>query len=116
MYVVDPVSGRIGNELSGFGLPYRIAITPDGRTAVVTDPGNEKIHIIDAQTKRTRFVIDAAAGSSPQGVTIGSDGRSAFVTLKGVGRVAQIELETGKIVRDLTVGGGSDGVAVAPRP
>jgi YVTN family beta-propeller protein len=124
VYVVDVAAGTVAAQLTGFGLPYRMAITPDGRTAVITDPSDEKVHIVDVRTRRTRSVIavpplaspDSAgsSASSPQGVVIGADGRTAYVTLKAAGRVALIDIDTGRIVREISVGGGSDGVGVAP--
>ena len=55
-------------------------------------------------------------GASPQGVTIGPDGKTAFVTLKAAGHVVVVDLASAKIVKELVVGGGSDGVGVARRP
>jgi DNA-binding beta-propeller fold protein YncE len=116
--VVDPVAGTELGRIDGFGMPYRIGITPDARTAVISDPGAERIHIADVATRKVRTTIDVPAGeggpASPQGVTMSRDGRWAFVTLKGAGQVAIVDIAGGKIVRRVTVGGGSDGVGFSP--
>ncbi|MBC7843343.1 MAG: hypothetical protein H7099_13565 [Gemmatimonadaceae bacterium] len=124
VYVLDGATGRVITTIEGFGMPYRIGITPDAKTAIVSDPGGEKIHIVDVPTHTVRHVIDVPAISpsegatavpaSPQGVTIARDGRTAFVTLKAVGRVAVVDIETGSIRTTLRVGAGSDGVGYSP--
>lgn len=124
VYVLNGDTGAITNTLTGFGMAYRLGITPDGKTAIISDPGAERIHLVDVATKATRAVIDVPAmappdstnttASSPQGVTISRDGRTAFVTLKAVARVAVVDIATAKIVSLLPVGAGSDGVGYSP--
>lgn len=124
VYVLDGATGAITARIDGFGFPYRIGITPDTRTAVVSDPGSEKIHLVDVTSRKVRSVIDvpsmsaadgaAAVPASPQGVTISRDGQFAFVTLKAVGRVAVVDIARSVILRTLPVGAGSDGVGYSP--
>jgi YVTN family beta-propeller protein len=123
--VVDLRSAAIVDTLRGFGLPYRMAISPDGRTAVVTDPIKARVRVFDAATRRQRFDIAVAAdslvstaevagSSSPEGVAISRDSRWAFVTLQGRNRVATIDLERGAIIALAPTGNWSDGVAFSP--
>jgi YVTN family beta-propeller protein len=119
VYAVNGSTGAVVAKLEGFGMPYRIGITPDGRTAVISDPGAERVHIADVATHKIRSTIDVppvsgAGGASPQGVTISRDGRTAFVTLKAASKVAVIDIASAKITSQLDVGGGSDGVGVSP--
>jgi DNA-binding beta-propeller fold protein YncE len=120
--VVDTRSGAVVDTLRGFGLPYRLAISADGRRAVITDPVKGTIRIFDVPTRRERFTIDVPRDSlvataevpdspSPEGVTIAPDGRWAFVTLQGRNRVVTIDLERGKIVGWAPTGTWSDGIA-----
>ncbi len=124
VYVLNAETGAVQHTIPGFGMPYRIGITPDGKTAVVSDPGAEKIHLVDvaAHTVRSVIAVEARAGadgavvpSSPQGVTVSRDGTTAFVTLKAVGRVAVVDIASAKILGTLTVGEGSDGVGYTAR-
>lgn len=124
VYVLDGATGAQIATIEGFGMPYRIGITPDARTAIVSDPGSEKIHIVDVKSHTVRRVVAVPAmaptegaptvPASPQGVTIARDGRTAFVTLKAVGRVAVLDIATGTIGATLPVGAGSDGVGYSP--
>ena len=122
--VFNPSTGDKLAEIEGFGLPYRMSITPDGRTAVISDPGSERVVIADVKTHAVRTTIDmtkapgmppdAGEHPSPQGVILSRDGKTAFVTLKGLGKVAVIDIATAAITKILTVGGGSDGVGFSP--
>jgi YVTN family beta-propeller protein len=120
--VVDTRSGVATDTLRGFGLPYRLAVSPDGRRAVITDPVNATIRIVDADTRRQRFAIDVprdslvataeAPGSpSPEGVVISRDSKWAFVTLQGRNRVVTVDLERGVITGYAPTGTWSDGIA-----
>jgi YVTN family beta-propeller protein len=120
--VVDTRTGVATDTLRGFGLPYRLAVSPDGRRTVITDPMKATVRVFDVDSRHERFVIDVprdslvataeAPGSpSPEGVTISSDSRWAFVTLQGRNRVATIDLERGVIVGYAPTGAWSDGIA-----
>lgn len=117
--VLNGETGAVERTLPGFGMPYRLGITPDGKTAVISDPGAERIHLYDVATKKPKTVIEVppvnGGPASPQGVTISRDGSTAFVTLKAVGQVAVVDIASATIVKTLTVGAGSDGVAYSPR-
>jgi DNA-binding beta-propeller fold protein YncE len=118
VFVLDATTGAVRHRIGGFGMPYRIGITPDGTRAVVSDPGAERIHIIDAVAHTIRATIDVppqnGTPASPQGVTMGPDGATAFVTLKGAALVAIVDIAAARIVRTIAVGAGSDGVGYSP--
>jgi DNA-binding beta-propeller fold protein YncE len=117
--VFNTTTGDKVAQIDGFGMPYRMAITPDGASAVISDPGAERVFIADVKTHTIRAMLDMATGGngehpSPQGVTLSRDGQIAFVTLKALGKVAVIDVGSGRIVKTLDVGGGSDGVGFSP--
>lgn len=120
--VVDAEAGRAIDTLRGFGLPYRLAVTPDGRTAIVTDPVHGNVRIFDAATRRQRVLIDipregivataeVPGSPSPEGITTSPDSRWAFVTLQGRNLVATIDLQHGTISGYAPTGNWSDGIA-----
>ncbi len=124
VYVLNGTTGDVLHKLEGFGMAYRVGITPDGKTAVISDPGSEKIHIADVASHQVRTVIDVApmpptdgaapVPSSPQGISMAPDNAFAYVTLKAVAKVAVVDLQRGVIVKYLPVGAGSDGVGYSP--
>jgi len=123
--VVDLRTGTATDTLRGFGLPYRLAVSPDGRRAVVTDPMKATVRVFDTSNRRERFTIDIPRDSivataevpgspSPEGLAISPNSRWAFVTLQGRNRVITIDLERGTIVGWAPTGTWSDGIAYSP--
>ena len=123
--VVAPAAGSTAGTLSGFGMPYRLAVTPDSRTVVITDPPNAVVRIVDRATRRDRATVKIPAeavaataefpGSpSPEGVILSRDGRTAFVALQGSSRVAIIDIASATVVGYMPTGAGPDGIAYSP--
>lgn len=123
--VVDLRKAAVVDTLHGFGLPYRIAFTPDRRSAVITDPVKAQVSIVDVESSQIRRVIKVPADSvlataevpgspSPEGVAVSRDGKWAFVTLQGRNRLAIIDIERGVIVALAPTGTWSDGVGYSP--
>jgi YVTN family beta-propeller protein len=114
---MDAARGQPVDTIRGFGFPYRIAITPEGRTAIVTDPVRGEVRIIDVQTRHTRKVIPFPGPSDgsamPEGVTTSDDGTRAFVTLEATGTVVAIDVETARVLWTASVGSSPDGIAYA---
>jgi len=118
--VYNPNTGEKVATIEGFGMAYRMSVTPDGKYAVVSDPGAERVMIVDAKSHEILHTLemtnlpgasgDGAEHPSPQGVILSRDGKIGFVTLKAIGEVAVIDIAAGKVLKTLKVGGGSDGV------
>jgi DNA-binding beta-propeller fold protein YncE len=123
--VLDPRAGRLAGTLSGFGMPYRLAVTPDARTVIITDPPNAVVRIVDRATRKDRATVKVPAdgvtdkaefpGSpSPEGIVLSRDGRTAFVALQGSSRVAMIDIASATVVAFMPTGAGPDGIAYSP--
>ena len=124
--IVDTKSGAVIDTIGGFGMPYRMAITADGRTAVVTDPPKSNVLIYDVGKRRLRFTVPIPAegvlgsaefpGSpSPEGIALSRDGLTAYVALQGLNRVAIVDVTSGKLVATMPTGAGPDGIGYSPR-
>jgi YVTN family beta-propeller protein len=124
--VVDTKRGVVADTIGGFGMPYRIAITPDGRTAVVPDPPKSEVRIYDATTHALRATVTIGAegvlesaefkgSASPEGIVLSRDGRTAFVALQGVNRIAIIDVPAGRLAGTMPAGAGPDGIGYSPR-
>lgn len=120
--VVIPASASVADTVGNFGLPYRMAITPDSRTAIITDPASGMVRFVNTATRaeigRVPFPPDSLVptaevpGSScPEGVVLTPDGRTAFVTLQGRNRVVAIDVATRTVLATMPTGVWSDGVA-----
>jgi hypothetical protein len=123
--IIDGDQGRAVDTLKGFGMPYRLGITPNGKLAVISDPARAQIRIVDVATRKElhRVTVPATGvlpsaefpGSpSPEGVTVASDNRWAYVTLQGRNQVIAVNLAAGTLSIPLPVGTSPDGIAYAP--
>lgn len=123
--IVNTTTRLAADTLRGFGMPYRLAITPDGALAVITDPVRSEIRIFDARSRQLRHVVSVPSDSllstaeipgsaSPEGVAVSRNSRWAFVTLQGRNRAVTIDLEHGIIMAYVPTGTWSDGIAYSP--
>jgi YVTN family beta-propeller protein len=122
--IVDVGTRTIVDSLVAFGMPYRIVFTPDGATAIISDPVKAEIRFIEAATRREIGRLDLSGDSAvstaelpgsvgPEGIAVSPDGRWAFVTLQGRNELAFIDLRTRAIVARAPTGVWPDGVGFA---
>jgi len=133
--IVDTTTLAVTTRLPLPGIPIRIAITPDGATALVTCAGASELVAYDVATRseraRRRIDVPLAPGSEqrpfarlapgstlPVGLLVSRDGRSAYVAATMGDRVVQYDAAALAPVRTIEVGGEPDGLAataVMPR-
>jgi len=113
VFVVDVAAWTVVDSLQTAGFPYRIGFTPDGSTAIITNPQQDEIQLVDARTRRKRATIAMPGGAL--GISVAPDGKVAWITLAGTGEVAELDLKTHAVIRRLAAGGGPDGIAYARR-
>jgi YVTN family beta-propeller protein len=92
--------------------PVGVAVTPDGKTAFVTNDLGASVSTIDVAT-RGENPTDIAVGPGPFGLAITPDGTTVFVANFGGTTVSAIDVAT-KSRTDITVGSNPFGVAIAP--
>lgn len=95
--------------------PIRVAASPDGRWIVTSNMGDGSLTIIDARSlTRVREVAVSGAREAGQ-VTIlfSADGRRLYAAETGRDRVAEIDIESGRVLRRLAAGAQGDGLAIA---
>jgi YVTN family beta-propeller protein len=123
--VVPSASQTVAATIGDFGFPYRIAFTPDGGTAVITDPARGQVRFMNVRARTesghvtfpsTDIVKTAEFPGSPcpEGLTVTPDGRMAIVALQGRNAVAAIDLATHAILAVLPTGEWPDGVGYSP--
>ena len=66
-----------------------MAVTPDGKTAFVTNDGSGTVSTIDVKT-RTKHPTDITVGTDPDGVAVTPDGKTAFVANYGSDRCRRL--------------------------
>ena len=76
--------------------PRGIAVSQDGRFAIVAIMGSSHLLRVDLRNYRTQQI---EVGSGPRAVALSDDGSTAYVTLNAEGRVAKVNLRTGAVAR-----------------
>ncbi|MBY0279454.1 DUF11 domain-containing protein [Candidatus Binatia bacterium] len=95
------------------GGPLSIAVSPDGKTAVVGNDGDGTATIIDTGVNKVRATV--ATGSNPAGVAITPDSTRAVVTNSTAGSFSVVPLD-GTAPTTISVLGSPAGVAITPAP
>jgi YVTN family beta-propeller protein len=92
----------------------RLKFTPDGKLALISDPANGELVIVDTATRTITKML--GVGRGPGGILIVPDGSRAYVAGAGDNAVAVIDLHTLEVSGKIPTGQGPDGLAWAVRP
>lgn len=97
-------------------FPIRVAISPDGKTAVTSELGDGSIGLFDVATMARTKQIKVGGGQSFGQVTIlfSANGKRLYAAETGIDRIAEIDMDTGKIQGRLLAGKNGDGLGIAP--
>ena len=115
--VFDTGSMRPLATLATGKAPIRVAASPDGRLIVTSNFGDGTLSLFDARTMRPlRTIAVGAPGGQFQQVTIlfAPDGKRLYAAETGIDRVAEIDIESGKVLGRLPAGQNGDGLAIVP--
>jgi len=108
--------------------PVAVAITPDGKRALVVKSGANRVGLLDVDGQKVSYAqvdgknYDMATGLNPLNVQITPDGKLAIVNNIGGGQDGQmdtvgvIDLEASppRVVDQVVVGDGPEGLAMSP--
>ena len=109
-------------------LPVAVAITPDGKHALVVKSGANRVGLLEIDGQKVSYVqvdgknYDMATGLNPLNVQITLDGKLAIVNNIGGGQDGQvdtvgvIDLEASppRVIDQVVVGDGPEGLAISP--
>ena len=110
-------------------LPVAVAITPDGKRALVVRSGANRVGLLDIDGQKVSYAqvdgknYDMATGLNPLNVQIAPDGKLAIVNNIGGGQDGQIdtvgiidlEVSPPRAIDQVVVGDGPEGLAVSPQ-
>lgn len=113
--VYDTTSFAEVAKLSVGDLPIRLAISPDGRTAITSNLNGGDLSVIDVRARKVVRTIPVSGDKTVLQVTILFDatGKRLYAAETGAARVAEIDLASGKVLRRLAAGRGSDGLGIS---
>ncbi len=111
--VIEPGSGDVLRQLSGFAWPYRILLTEDERRVVIPDARAETVRIFDADSGEELGSLDFPGGG-PQGVALYPGGSTVFLSLSRQQKIAVVDIENLEVLGEYEAGSGPDGVGYSP--
>jgi len=94
--------------------PHEAAVSPDGRTAYVTNYGSfavfrqgerprmepgRSITVIDLAARKVKATFDLGEYRQPHGIAVSRDGKLLWVTVEGSQAVLELEAATGKALK-----------------
>src|SRR5499426_3704339 len=102
--------------------PSHAAIAPDGKTALVTRDGDNKISVLSIDGSKVEYTKrDISAGLRPYGIDITPDGKVAVVAHLGTGSgdadtisVIDVAAKPPRVVDTVTVGQTPEGIKLSP--
>ena len=108
---------KLGEVKTG-GIPIRVAASPDGRWIVTSNLQAGGLTIIDASTRQHVRDVTLSGSQEAGQVTIlfSADGKRLYAAETGANLVAEVDLETGTVLRRLPAGKNGDGLAIAVPP
>jgi DNA-binding beta-propeller fold protein YncE len=125
--VASPVASS-GTQAAPPATPSAVAITPDGKHALVVKSGANRVALLDIDGQKVSYTkvdgknYDMASGLNPINVEITPDGRLALVNNIGgsqdgqVDTAAVIDLQADppRVIDQIVVGDGPEGLAMSP--
>lgn len=113
-YRLDPATLEVKARVATGRVPIRLQVHPSGRYAVTSELGTGAMSVIDTATDAVVRTIPVSGSQSAAQVTLffSADGSRAYVAETGPGTVAEVDFESGAVLRRFTPGPGGDGMAV----
>lgn len=95
--VVDLANGGLDSvdALRTAAEPFGLALSPDGKTLLVTLVADQKLTAFDTTTGDEKWNLEL--GPEPRGVSISPDGDEALVTFLTTGSIARVDLKKPKL-------------------
>lgn len=105
--IIDPSTLNVITTVPTGPNPHEVVVSPDGKTAYVSNPGNSDLHeinVIDLQQQKVLPSIDTAPFLGPHGMVWLNN--KLWFTAQGSKAVARYDIETAKF--DFAVGTGQE--------
>lgn len=115
---LDLADGRRLGEIDTAPGPHEIAVSPDGRLAVVSGYGGQRpghaLTLIDTASGEAKGEVDLGAHARPHGVRFTPDGKRLLVTTEATGALLVVDPVAGEVERAIEIGkGGGHMVALS---
>jgi DNA-binding beta-propeller fold protein YncE len=111
--IVDLASGVVRARRKLGPAPSDVAFTPDGRRLLVAG-GEQEGTLRVLETAGYATVAHTRPGRVPRAIAVTADGRHAWLTLTADDRIVLVDLETGRVRRELRTPALPDRLALSP--
>jgi YVTN family beta-propeller protein len=91
VYRIDTRTFAIDKVVAVGSVPKYVALTPDGKTVLVTNWCSWDLSVINAATGKETARIPLG-GKYPRGIAVSPDSRTAYIALMGSDRVVRVDL------------------------
>lgn len=118
--IIDAGGGRTLATVPTGPFPHEVAVSPDGRLAVVANYGNATVpgstlSVLDLEAARVTRTVDLGTYRRPHGIAWSRDGRTVAVTVEADQAVLVVDAGSWTVVRAIPTGQQvSHMVALAP--
>jgi len=110
--IIDAASLKIVRRIAVPGAVHHVAVSPDGRFAVTTQPGTGGISVIDLDTFSVARTIDT--GLAPNYAVFAANARKLYVSNAGDDMVSEIDVDSWAVKRRLATGGSPEHLVLSP--
>ncbi len=114
--IIDLATRQTVDTLALDSAAFRVAISPDGKTAVTSNLATGTLNRFDVATRRSLPTIRVSGDPKAMQVTLAfsRNGRRLYVAETMKDTIAEVDMDTGKVLRRLGAGRNGDGLALAP--
>ncbi len=112
--LVDPKAGKVLAEVATGDKPAGVALSKDGKRAVVTHWYGYDLAILDVRPDGLKVVGRVDVGPEPRGVVLSEDGSTAYVAVGASNEVVRVDLDAKSVTGRLAVGREPRGLAITP--
>jgi YVTN family beta-propeller protein len=113
VYRVDTKTFAIDRVVAVGSVPKYVAVTPDGKSVLVTNWCSWDLSIINAGTGKETARIPLG-GKYPRGIAVSLDSRTAYIALMGSDRVVRVDLGARRVHPYAQTGDGPRHIVESP--
>jgi YVTN family beta-propeller protein len=113
LYRIDISKLKIDDAIQVGPVPKYVAITPDGRFALVSNWCGYDLSIVS--TRLGRQVKRVQLGPYPRGIVVTPKGKAAYIAVMGSSNIARLDLQTWRLSWLYGVGSGPRHLVISPK-
>ncbi len=116
VHIVDTQTRMVTGKVGIDPVAIRVLFSPDGKWVVTSNIASGNLSVIDAATRKLVRTMKVSGEQAAGQVTIlfSADGKRIYAAETGRDQIAEIDFESGEVLRRIPVGKNGDGLAIAP--